>query len=142
MVEEKGFVLTVDSFLSVTLIILFILLSFFYLTKTSVSSWNVVDLRLIVGDEIAVLEKSGLLEDAIKQSSSEMILSALNDTPNSYCFSLTVYDYSSALAPIINSVKSGCAEKGDEVSSVERSIVSRNSSDINFYIARLEGWVK
>ena len=142
MVEEKGFVLTVDAFLSVTLILLFIILSFFYLSKTSVYSWNAVDLRLVTGDELAVLEKGGVLESAIKQSSSEGILSALNDTPNSYCFSLTVYDYSAALAPKLNSVKSGCAQKGNDVSSVERTIISRNASDINFYIARLEGWRK
>ncbi|MFA5931468.1 MAG: hypothetical protein WC821_04115 [archaeon] len=138
---RKGFIITVDAFLSVTLILLLVILSFFYLSSTSLDSWNVVDLKNIVFDCASVLEKSLALESAVKQSSSEGILLILNNTPNRYCFEVSVLD-STNLSPIITVLKAGCVKYSTEIISYERGLVVKTDMDTSFYLARVAGWVK
>lgn len=139
--QEKGFVITVDAFLSSTLILLLIILSFFYLSNTSLNSWNIVDLKNIVFDCASVLEKSLTLESAVKQSSSEGILLFLNNTPNRYCFEVVILNPAD-LSPVVDVLKAGCTKYSDEIISYERALVVKNSSSTSFYLARVEGWVK
>ncbi len=140
-VDSRGFVITVDSFLGATLILLFIIISFFYLSNVSLSSWNQVDLRNIVNDEAAVLEKTLALEYAVNQSSSDVLLSMINESAPNICFEVTIIDPSTSL-PLVHSLKTGCVKNASEVASVERSFVARSSGSVSFFVARVEGWIK
>jgi hypothetical protein len=138
--SERGFVITVDAFLSVTMIVLFIILSFFYLSKVNLSSWNSVDLKTMTSDELTVLEKSLVFEDALKRGSSELILSSLNSTPIGYCFEATLF--SQSFSPIIHTIKAGCTKNATNIASNERVIIVPTDSTPLIYVARVEGWVK
>jgi len=139
--SQRGFVITVDSFLGVTLLFLLIVLSFFYLSQTAINSWNTIDLRDAVFDEATVLEKSLVLETAVNQSSSEGILSSLDSTQASYCFEVSILnpdDFSIA----INALKTGCIKHADESFSFEKTLVVNSNGTVSFYVARIEGWSK
>jgi hypothetical protein len=140
-VNDKGFVITVDAFLGATLILLFIIISYFYLSQVALTSWNLVDLRNIVNDEAAVLEKTMALEYSVNQSSSDVLLSKLNESSMNICFEVTIINPSTAL-PVIHAMKTGCVKNASEVVSIERSFVVNEDDRVSFFIARVEGWIK
>ena len=136
----RGFIITVDSFIGGTLLFFFVIISFFYLSKTTFSSWDFVDLKIMVFDQLSVLEKNLVLENSIEQGSSELLLSAINATPNNYCFEIVVFD--SNLAPVLHALKGGCVKDSSEVIGLDRTVVVNNSPALSFYVARIEGWLK
>ncbi len=138
--SERGFVITVDAFLSVVVMILLILASFFYLSKVSSNSWNVVDLRNIVSDKAVVLEKNHIFEDSILRDSSELLEASLNLVPEPYCLEATVLNAS--LSPVVHAVKVGCTSTPTQIISSERTIILRSDAGSSFFIAKVEGWVK
>ncbi len=140
-VNNKGFVITVDAFLGATLILLFIIISFFYLSQVSLTSWNLIDLRNIVNDEAAVLEKTMTLEYSVNQSSSDALLSKLNESAMNVCFEVTITNPVTSL-PVVHAVKTGCVKNASEVASIERSFVVNDGNSVSFFVARIEGWVK
>lgn len=137
---QKGFLITVDAFLSVTLMLLLITASLFYLSQAKVDSWNTVDLKSAVTDLSTILEKNLVFEDSIKQSSSELLLEKLNNSSSKYCFSTTIYN--SSLSIFMSAVKTGCTKNSEEILSTERVIVVNSSGTISFYVARIDGWFK
>ena len=137
--SQKGFVITVDAFLGATLMFLLVILSFVYLSQTSMDSWNTVDLRNAVFDEANVLEKSLVLETAVKQSSSEGILSSLNSTQAFYCFEVSVLNPND-FSIVINALKTGCIKRSTDSFSFEKTLVVNSNGIVSFYIARIEGW--
>jgi len=138
--KEKGFVMTVDAFLSITLIAIFVLLAFGYISLIKLDSWNSVDLKNSSSDVISILDKTNSFSDAILNYSTEGISSILNSTPNNICFESTIFD--SSLNVILHSIKTGCTKNSSQVFSVERSIVLNNNGIVSFFIARIEGWSK
>jgi hypothetical protein len=138
--SEKGFVITVDAFLSVVVMILFVVLSLFFLSRVSSDAWNTVDLKNIVSDKASALEKSLIFEDSVKRVSVELLASSINSSPEPYCFSITIFNES--LSPILHAIKAGCTKDATEIFSSERSLVVRSDAGSSFYIARVEGWVK
>jgi len=137
--KEKGFIITVDSFISITLVLVFVLVSFYYLSNVTINSWNTVDARTLAFDEGAVLEKSLALENSIKQSSSEPLLSIINSTPSGYCFEVIVFD-STMVLPTVHAIKTGCTKNSSTLTSVERAFVVRENSIVSVYIARINVW--
>ena len=73
--HNKGFIITTDAFIGLTLLALITVISFFYLSTVVQSSWNTVDLINLARDEATVLEKQQIFENAIKQSSADLLLS-------------------------------------------------------------------
>ena len=138
--KEKGFVMTVDAFLSITLIAIFVLLAFGYISLIKLDSWNSVDLKNSVFDTISILEKTNLFNDALLNYSTEGISSIMNSTPNNVCFESTVFDNS--LNVVLHSIKTGCTKNSSQIFSAERLIVLNNNGNVSFFIARIEGWSK
>jgi len=138
--KEKGFIITVDSFLSITLVTLLVILAFNYVSLIKLDSWDSVDLKNSSSDVISILDKSNSFNDALLSSSTEGISSILNSTPNNVCFESTVFDSDSNI--VLHTIKTGCTKNSTSVFSVERSIVLNNSGVNSFFIARIEGWVK
>jgi len=140
--NSKGFLISADSFLALTLLFVFILFSFFYISKTSSDSWNELDLITAARDESAVLEKSGVLESSVKSSSSDLILEYLSSTPHNYCYDVGIFSPTNLSLPIISVKKSGCFSSSEKVSSAERTFMVVNDSSVDFYIARILVWIK
>jgi len=140
--ENKAFVISADSFIAFTLLLFLIMLSLFYLSQISLTSWDYVDLVNIVRDEATVLEKSRVLESAIDQRSSEPLLSMLDATPGEYCFDVAIFGSSSDSVPIVYALKGGCNKLYSDSSAVERTVISTSGGTAKFYIARVTGWVK
>jgi len=138
----RGFVLSVDSFIGITLLSLIVLSSFMYLSQISSSEWNAVDSTNISRDELTVLDKTLILENAIKEGSAELITAALNSSPSAYCFELSVFDQNNTSYPKIYALKAGCTKSFSDISVAERSIVVNDYNVMNFYIARIGVWYK
>lgn len=138
---EKGFVITIDAFLGITLMFALIIVAFFFFSQTELSAWNSVDLRNAVNDEAAVLLKGRILENALQQGSSELVLMNLNSSSDNYCFEVTITGAGSS-SIVLHSIKTGCVKSSDNIAAVNKSVVVRSNSLVSFYIARVEGWVK
>lgn len=137
----RGFIITIDSFLGIVLLFMLVIVSFSFLSNIGLSAWNNIDAHNAVNDEAIVLEKSLALENAVKQSSSEALSSALNSTRGAYCFDVTILNPSD-YSPVVHALKSGCASSSDSEIVSNRSFAVRTDSNISFYIAKVGGWAK
>lgn len=138
--KEKGFIITVDSFLGITLIAVLILLAFGYMSLIKLDSWNNIDLKNSCSDLVSILDKTNVLNDSLLSYSTEGILDIFNSTPNNICFESTLFDDSFVV--VLHAIKTGCTKSSTQVFSVERSIVLNDGATVSFFIARIEGWYK
>ena len=139
--NENGFIITIDSFLGITLLFVLLVMAYFFFSQVSLDAWNNIDLRNSVNDEATVLTKTFIFENAINQSSSEVISMAINTMPPNLCLEVTIMnsiDYS----PLLHATKSSCVKSNKDVVAVNRNVSVRNDSRVNFYIAKVEGWYK
>ncbi len=128
--KDRGFVISADSFLGLTLMAFIIIVSLFYSSQVNLSSWNSIDLINSARDISIVLEKSNTLENSVFLNSSELLVEKLNSTPNNVCFEVSIFSSNSDLAKVI-ATKSGCTKVFLEKFSVDRSFVV----DSYFYLA-------
>ena len=136
----KGFIITTDAFIGLSLLTFIVVISFFYLSTVSLTSWNTVDLINMTRDEITVLEKQQVLEDAIKQSSVDLILSKINATPDSHCFELSIFPETNLIVPKLYALKTGCTKNYDQLVVANRTVIVNSDTNIEFYVAKLGGW--
>ena len=140
--HNKGFIITTDAFIGLSMLAFIIVISFFYLSTVSMTSWNTVDLINLTRDEITVLEKQLVLEDAIKQSSADLILSKINATPDAYCFELSIFSGTNLDVPVLYALKTGCTKNYSQLVAADRTFVVNSDTNVEFYIAKLGGWYK
>ena len=139
--NKNGFIISVDAFLSMTLLAFIILISFFYLSTISLSSWNSVDLINMARDEATVLEKNSSFSNAVSIGSAEEILSNLNATPEKFCFEVSI-SRQGVSVPILGTKKSGCVKSFTELYSVQRTFVVKDTTNVYFYVAKIDVWYK
>ncbi|MCX6803178.1 MAG: hypothetical protein NTY48_01255 [Candidatus Diapherotrites archaeon] len=139
--KNKGFVITVDSFLAAALSLFLVLLAFYYLSQHSFTAWNTIDLLNTVNDEATTLEKTLLFENAINQDSVEGLSSAINYSPEGYCFIVTITNLDSG-AKVLDTIKNGCNAKTGSSMVAYKIIGVRNDSTTGIYLAKVEGWIK
>ena len=60
--QIKGFIITIDSFIGLSMLAFIIVISFFYLSTVSQTSWNTVDLIDTTRDEVVVLKNNKFLK--------------------------------------------------------------------------------
>ena len=135
--NNKGFIISTDSFLGLTLLSLIIIFSLFYLSQLNVFAWDSVTLIDSARDLSTILEKSKTFENSVRLESSELIVEKLNATQERICFEVTIFEKNS-LNPKLISTKAGCSTQSSEKFSVDRSFVL----DSNFYLAKIEAWYK
>jgi hypothetical protein len=140
--NDKGFILTFDSFLGVVLLFFLFLASFFYISQVNFDSWNSIDLIDLARDELTVLEKNGVFENAILGNSSELIRQNINSAPNPICFEASIFEDNAITSPVIIATKTGCDKTSESIFAVNRTIVVNNNNDINFYLVKMEAWHK
>ncbi len=139
-INQKGLFLSTDAFVGLTLVFVLILTSMVFLSQVSFNSWNSIDLINAARDEGVVLEKTLILEQSIKQNSSEHLVQALITTPESLCFEVNVFRKEDLLLPIMNAIKPNCVKYYKEISSTERTIIVNDNGVVLFYIARIGVW--
>lgn len=138
--NEKGFIITVDSFLALTLVAVFVIVAFGFISLVRIDSWNSVDLKNSSSDVSSILKSTGTINNALLGSSTEGILEILNNTPGNICFESMVFDSDSNI--VLHSIKTGCIKNSTQVFSSERLIVLNDSGTISFFISRINGWFK
>ncbi|NMA44452.1 MAG: hypothetical protein GX950_01405 [Candidatus Diapherotrites archaeon] len=139
-INKKGLFISTDSFVASVLVFILVLTSMVFLSQVSFNSWNSIDLINASRDVASVLEKSNILKNAINQNSAELISSSLINTPQSFCFEVTIFENTNLSLPIISTIKPGCVKYSKEISSVERTIVVNQNNSNKYYIARVSGW--
>jgi len=132
-INKKAVVFTMDAMFA-----LFITLSFFIfindsLSEPSGSIYSNIDLLQLSNDGLAVLEKSGILENSIKNLNNSELQIYLNGFPEQICGNITLYN--SINLKLLSAVKSSCAES--DMNAISRRIFI-SKSDI--YLAVMEVW--
>lgn len=140
--RARGFIITTDAFLAITVLAVLILSSIIYVSQISSTSWHSADLVSISRDELTVLEKERIIEDSLEQSSAELITSKLNYSPNAYCFELSIYPQNDPDTPVMHAIKSGCTKSSSDIRVAERAIVVNDQGNISFFIAKMGAWQK
>lgn len=135
--NKKGFIISTDSFLGLTIIAFVIVISLFYLSQVNLSSWSSIYLIDSARDVSIVLEKSDTLKNSVLLNSNELITQKLNATPDNICFEVNIFDSENNFPKLI-ALKSGCSKVFSKMFSVDRSFVV----DSNFYLAKIEAWYK
>jgi len=135
----KGFVISVDAVIS--LIITFSLLVAIngFFAEARPNSLNDIKLSAVSEDVLAVLEKTGKLENSVKENSNNEIAKYLNKTSLSLCFEINIYDYDHNSSALSSAAKKDC-RKTDKmlVISTKRSFFSEEK----FYWAEMKSWHK
>lgn len=139
-IGEKGFIITVDSFLGITLVAIFVIMAFGFISLIRVDSWNSVDLKNACSDLSSILESENIISNALLSYSTEGILEVLDLTPSNICFESIIFDSDSNI--VLHSIKTGCVKSSNQVFSTERSIVQNNGGTVSFFISRINGWFK
>lgn len=139
--KNKGFIISSDAFLGLTLLSILILVSISYISQVDTNTWNNIDLINAGRDLSIVLDKSGVLEDAIKQSSTEVLSNKLVTTQNNICFEVNVFSEENLGVPMMSSIKAGCVKNYSELVVVNRSFVVRDNA-LKFYLVKVEAWYK
>ncbi len=139
--KNKGFIISSDAFLGLTLLSILILISISYISQVDTNSWNNIDLINAGRDLSIVLDKSGVLEDAIKQSSTEVLSNKLVTTQNNICFEVNVFNEENLGVPMMSSIKAGCVKNYSELVVVNRSFVVEDNT-LDFYLVKVEAWYK
>ena len=140
--QIKGFIITIDAFMGLSMLAFIIVISFFYLSTVSLTSWNTIDLINTTRDEVVVLEKQQVLENAMKQSSADLILSKLNATPDSHCFELSIFSEDNLDIPVLYALKTGCTKDYAQLVVADRTFIVNTDTNVEFYVAKLGGWYK
>jgi hypothetical protein len=138
--KDKGFVLTTDAFIGVTLLALLMLTSLSFVSQIELNSWNFINLLSSTRDLSIVLEEDDVLKNAVLQNSSEALLNSINSTPSNLCFEVSVFEENNSV-PVLSGVKAGCIKSFSDLIIINNSFVIR-SNDIGFYFSKIEGWVK
>jgi hypothetical protein len=139
--KSKGFILTFDAFLGLTLLAVLIIVSFGYVAQVNPIVWNNIDLINAGRDVSITFEKSNVFSNAIKQNSSELLVDKLDATPNSFCFEINIFESANLYVPKINVIKAGCNKNFDEFVVVNSSLVVNNGS-LDFYMVGVGVWYK
>ena len=140
--QTKGFIISTDAFIGLSMLAFIVVIAFFYLSTVSLTSWNTIDLIDASRDEITVLEKQQVLENAIKQSSADLILSKINSTYDSHCFEVSIFNQNNLSVPIIYALKTGCTKNYSQLVVANRTIVVNSDNNIEFYVVKIGGWYK
>ena len=139
--SNKGFIITSDSFLGFTMIVLISLIALSYLSQLNTNTWNNVDLINSGRDLSIVLEERDIFKDSIAQQSSELLFESLNATQNSYCFEISLYEDNESVPKIV-AVRTGCTKNFTELIVINRSFVIDSNNSITNYYAKIEVWYK
>src|SRR3989344_5018747 len=139
--NESGFVISMDSLLALSVLITMLTFSAFYINSVEFSARNNSLLKENTMDALVVMEKQGMLADAVANDKVSDIRTFMNQLPSYFCVDLAVYNENDLNNQVLSVLRPGCEKNFDYSATLNRSfVVGRN--DANFYIARATAWFK
>jgi hypothetical protein len=133
----KGFVISVEGLIGLSIAFALLLSITLNFSESKFGSFNETKLSLVSEDVLTVLEKSGKLENAVKENTSKEISKYLNKTSKNVCFEVNLFDYEDSSMALSTATKKGC-KKTSSVTSIKRSF----SIEGKFYWAEMKAWHK
>ena len=133
----KGVIISFDAVISliITFTLLLVIMSFF--AESSFSSLNDVKLSAVSEDVLTVLEKSGKLEQAVKENKNQEIGKYLNKTSKNLCFEVNLFDFDDSSSALSSATKKGCNKtQGNLLISTKRSFTVNEK----IYWAEMKSW--
>jgi|SRR3989344_549679 len=139
--KQSGFVISLDSLAALSVLLTILTFSAFYINSVEFSARNNALLKENTMDALVVMEKQGMLADAIASDKVNDIRAFMNQLPGYFCIDLAVYNENDLNSPVLSVLRPGCEKNFDYSATLNRSFVV-GSNDANFYIARATGWFK
>lgn len=138
----RGWVISFDAVLALmVMLVLFVGVSF-YVSGAKQESLESIRLQEFAFDVLTVLEKSGKLEEAVRENNATELKRFIEKTQSQYCVSLELYPSDDINTAGISVSKSDCGGKYSELVSVKRSFLVKENNDLNFYLAKAKAWVE
>jgi len=134
VLRRKGLVLTLDAVFALIAATTIITATLYYTGELSKVPYNKQALSKMSQDSLTILEKDGILVDAIETGSSTTLAEFLNSTPNQVCARIDLKLINTSL--IENATKTNCNLSAEPVIS-RRSFIANN---FTVYYARMESW--
>ncbi|MFH1255982.1 MAG: hypothetical protein V1494_01685 [Candidatus Diapherotrites archaeon] len=140
--KKNGFVVSLDALFSLLVAFLLLATSAYYFSQAGVGAFQSNQLKRFSNDALAVLEKSGALEKAVKDNKTNDLKQFLNRLPSNYCFSLKIFSANDLNNAVLSTATPSCPADYSELSSAQRSFIVSGSYNRSFYLAELNGWLK
>jgi len=139
--KTKGFIISLDALLALLLTLVMIGTSVYYLSGTNYDSYNSNYLKEISMDSLTVLEKSGTLEETVKEDSSDELRILLNKLPYQICGELLLFESTDLDNAVIVVSRSDCEKSYLNFASTKRSFVV-NDGSVGYYLAEMNTWYR
>ena len=139
---KKGFVITLDAFLSLVLVLVLVFAAYSAISGTTATAWDTVQLKTLAQDEATVLQKSRAADAANFVWSGMDLVEIMNVSPVRVCFESSIL-YGPDRSVLVHALKTGCVKNASEIVAVERSFVTIGVSDPSLIandIIRVEAW--
>jgi len=138
----RGFVISFDALLALTLLLIVLLLTNSYLSGVEFGAKNSLTLKQNAMDIATVLEKSGEFEWAVQNNKVNQIRSYINKLPNSVCAEVKIFSDNDYSTPALSVLRPGCTKDFDDSATINRGFVERSSGNTNFYVGRVITWLR
>lgn len=136
----RGVILSLDALIAVGLFLSMAVLSGSFINDASFTENNSLLLKQSALDSATVLEKSGILESAVVNNDLSGVRGFLNRLPNSLCAETIIFRSSDTNNSLFSVLRDGCTSNDNSAITINRSFITGNHSDLNFYIARTSTW--
>ncbi len=132
----KGFVISMDAVIGLIISFSLLIAVNGFFAESTFNSFNGAKLNAVSEDILSVLEKSGKLENAVKENKNNEIAKYLNKTSKNLCFEINIYKYES-MELISSATKKACKKKEAElIISTKRSFIEKQE----IYWAEMKSW--
>lgn len=134
MLNKKGIIFTLDAVFALIVAVTITVAVIFHMSQVSKIPYSKQALNKIAQDSLTVLEKDGILKEAIETGSTETITTFLNSLPYQICAGMDLK--SADQSTIQSAVKTGC-NSSEEAVIARRAFIANNFST---YYVRMEFW--
>ncbi len=136
--NKKGFVISIDAMLALSVTLVLFIAAAFYLARVESSATPSLFLKEFSMDAGTVLEKTRILENAVEKNSSVELSSFLNKLPQNVCLEVSIFNEDDLESAELTVLKNGCNANYAEKTSIKRGFLA--GSPPQFYVARISAW--
>ncbi len=139
--STRGFVIAIDSLLSLLVLFTILSLAFDSLHRDG-SEWQTQQRLSIIAEKVGeTLEQSRIFSRAVISNNTSDIRTFLNSLPANLCASVSAYASPSSSTRVFTVSKSGCTSAIGQQEVANRGIVVASPPDANVYVAKISVWV-
>ncbi|MEM4662694.1 MAG: hypothetical protein QXM75_01605 [Candidatus Diapherotrites archaeon] len=136
----KGFLFSMDSLFSTTVLLVLLVTTTFYIYSFRLDAFQSAALYDFASDFGTVLEKGGYLTKAIDENSVAEVSTLMNASALNLCIELRVYDSEDLNAVLFSTYKVGCVARYTERTSYKRSFFSNKTGKA--YLVEVLTWYR